>query len=152
MRNLSGGGEYDFTCKLLSTVQNFPEEENSYILIHLWLMRHAEYYEYFELFLTAAPRFFDSYVWCLHYQLHLYLEHRGGEKGVLDERLRGIALILGEIGRGVIGGRMEKLAGMMDDYILIVKRLIDVGFGLEELLESLQFSLECIGKISPEPC
>lgn len=36
---------------------------------------------------------------------------------------------------------MEKMAGMMDDYILIAKRLIDVGFGLEELLESLRFSL-----------
>ncbi len=77
MRNLPGDEEYDFNCRLLACVEGFPEEESSYILIHQWLSRHNDYYKYFEPFLTAAPRPFDSYVWCLHLLLHMYLELKG---------------------------------------------------------------------------
>jgi hypothetical protein len=151
MRGLAGGGEYDFNCRLLASVERFPEEEDSYILIYQWLSRHNDYYRYFELFLTAAPRFFDSYVWCLHLQLHMSLELKGVEAD-LDQRLRGIAIILTEIGREVMAvrGRVEKMAGMGDDYVLMVKRLIDVGFSLEELLEPVQFSLGCISSTAAE--
>lgn len=42
--------------------------------------------------------------------------------------------------------RWVDMAAIGDDYILMVKRLIEARFNLGELVEPIQFSLECISK------
>lgn len=94
-----GGGEYDFAVRVLRCAERFPQDENSYILIGNYLIEYPGNHQYFEHFLTTAPRHFEWYLWSLQVLLFCYLERaQDYAPKELQERLRGIAQMLAQLG------------------------------------------------------
>jgi len=66
---------FELNAKLLACAEQYPAEENTYILIGNWLSRHPELFDYFELYLTDTCRLFDNYLWSLAHLQNIYLEN-----------------------------------------------------------------------------